>query len=79
MFYAKNADASPHTITIAAPVALANCGGFGELAVEDIVITLPATTGEQAFVIPIGYSSNGLFSLVYDDVTSVTIGAFSLS
>lgn len=79
MFYGKNADTSPHTITISAPVSTADCGNYGSVDIDDIVITLPANTGEQAFTVPLGYASSGVISLAYDAVTSVTIGVFSLA
>lgn len=79
MFYAKNADTSSHTITISAPVSSADCGNYGSVDIDDIVITLPANTGEQSFTVPLGYASNGTISLTYDAVTSVTVGVFSLS
>lgn len=75
----QNADASPHTLTIAAPVASANCGNYGSLDVDPIAFVVAA--GEIGFLtIPNGYvDSDQNFAWTYDDVTSVTIGVFSLS
>ena len=71
-----NGDASPHTVTIAAPVSDTNCGNYGSLPVSDIVINIPASE-ERSFRVPSGYSVNGLLSWTYDAVTSVTVGVFS--
>ena len=79
MFYAKNTDGSPHTVTIVAPVSAADCSPYGSLPVSNIVVSLPATTGEQAFTIPLGYAVNGSFNLTYDAVTDVKVGVYSLS
>lgn len=74
----SNADASSHTVTITAPVPSANCGSYGTLPVEDIVHAVAA--GEQvSFTIPSGYADQGSYTWAYDDVTSVTVGVFSLS
>jgi hypothetical protein len=78
VFAVANADASPHTVTIVAPVSSTVCGSFGSLDIEDKVITIPA--GEtQLFTLPLGYSETGLFTFAYDDVTDVTVGGFALS
>lgn len=79
LFYAKNADASPHTITITPAVSSTDCGNYGELDVDPLTWTLPANTGNQAFTVPLGYAVSGSYNLAYDDVTSVTIGVFSLA
>lgn len=78
LFIVANGDVSPHTVTITPPVASTICGTFGSVDLEPRVITVPA--GEsQLFTIPSGYSDAQLFTLVYDDVTMVTIGGFSLA
>lgn len=78
LFRVLNGDASPHTVTIAAPVSETSCGAYGQLAVSDIAITVPA--GEsRLFTIPLGYASGGLFALTYDAVTSVSVGGFAYS
>lgn len=79
LIYAKTTNASPSTITVTPPVSTTDCGGFGELDVDPLVFTLAATTGEQAFTIPLGYASNGIITLVYSAVTDVTVGVFSLA
>jgi len=75
----KNADASPHTLTVAKPKASADCGNLGSLVVADI--TLVVAAADTGFVsIPQGYvDAGGDFSWTYDDVTSVTIGVFSIA
>lgn len=74
-----NGDASPHTLTVAAPSATADCGNLGELAVEDITLVVAASN--TGFVsIPLGYiDGSGNFSWTYDAITSVTIGVFSIA
>lgn len=75
----SNADAAPHTLTVAAPTSTTNCGGYGALDVEDITLTVAA--GDTGFVsIPPAYiDGNGDYSWTYDAVTSVTVGVFSIS
>ncbi len=74
-----NGDASPHTLTVAAPTATTDCGNFGELDVEDI--TLVVAAGDTGFVsIPLAYiDGSGDFAWTYDAITSVTIGVFSIA
>jgi hypothetical protein len=74
-----NGDASPHTLTVAAPTATTDCGNFGSLPVADL--TLVVAAGDIGFLtIPPGYrDSDNLFSWTYDGVTDVTIGVFSLA
>lgn len=78
LFVVTNSDTSAHTVTITAPVASTVCGSYGQLAVEDKVITVAA--GEtQMFTIPLGYGDANLFTLTYDAITDVTVGGFALS
>lgn len=73
-----NADGSPHTLTVTAPEATANCGDLGSLAVADL--TLVVANGNIGFLtIPSGYGDGEDFSWTYDAITSVTVGVFSLS
>lgn len=74
-----NGDASPHTLTVAAPVANTACGNFGSLPVADL--TLVVAAGDIGFLtIPPGYrDSDGNYAWTYDDVTDVTVGVFSLA
>lgn len=77
-FVVANGDVSPHTVTITPPVSSTVCGNFGSVDLDPRVITVPA--GEsQLFTIPSGYADTQLFTLVYDDVTSVTVGGFALA
>ncbi len=75
----KNADAAPHTLTVAKPAASADCGNLGALTVDDI--TLVVAAADIGFVsIPQGYvDSGGDFSWTYDAITSVTVGVFSIA
>ena len=69
----NNADASSHTVTISAPVSTNKCPPYGNQAVADVAIVVPA--GEQhIFTVPSGYGVNSLLLLTYDAVTSVTVG-----
>lgn len=72
----KNADAAPHTATVN---SRSNCSqGFD----HDVVVTIPATTGDvKVGPFPKGRfdDSNGRITWTYDDVTSVTVGAFRLT
>lgn len=73
-----NADAAPKVVTIAAPVPNINCAGYGQLPLTDIVHNVAA--GERVFfTVPTGYAVDGQFVWTYDDVTSVTVGVFSLA
>ena len=73
-----NADVGSHTLTVAAPVANADCDPYGSLPVADL--TLVVAAGTYGFItIPPGYGASNLFSWTYDDVTSVTVGVFSLA
>lgn len=74
-----NGDASPHTATVAAPVASAVCEPYGALTVSAIAIVVPA--GEtRSFTIPAGYSdASNQFAWTYDAVTSVSVAVFSLA
>lgn len=78
LLWMKNADVGPHTLTIDAPVATAQAGGFGSQAIADIVVAVPA--GEsRGITIPAGYAVLGVVSWTYDDETGVSVGVFSLA
>jgi len=69
----NNGDASSHTVTITPPIATKNCPPFGNQALADIAIVIPA--GEQhIFTVPSGYSASSLITLTYDAITSMTVG-----
>lgn len=68
--HVKNGDASPHTVTVATP------GTVAGLAISDLTATIPAA--EERMIGPIDQyfrASDGLASISYDGVTSVTIAA----
>lgn len=75
----QNADASAHTLTVAAPVASVECGGYGALDVD--AMTLVVAAGDIGFLaIPREYAdANNDLAWTYDDVTSVTVGVFSIA
>ena len=74
----QNTDAAAKTITIAAPVTEANCGNYGELAVEDMVFVI-AQDELETFSIPAGYAVDGKFNISYSAVTGVLVGGFSIA
>lgn len=74
-----NTDASAHTLTVAAPVAEANCGNYGALTVDPLTLVL-ATNQSGFLAIPNGYvDANNNFAWTYDAVTGVKIGVFSIA
>lgn len=71
--HVKNGDSSEHTVTIATPKTVDG------LAVADGTWTVPAS--EERLIGPIGdvfRDSDGMASITYDGVTSVTIAAFRI-
>ena len=75
----SNIDASPHTLTVAAPVATTRKAGFGDLSVSALNLTVAAGGDFGLITIPAEYAVSNEYSWTYDDVTGVTIGVFSLS
>lgn len=71
----ENGDVSPHTLTVAAPVATKDCGNLGALDVDPIVLTV-AAGAIGVLALPAGYANLGVFEWTYDDVTNVTVGVF---
>ena len=77
-FVIENTDASPHNMTIVAPVANTKTSQFGNLPVTDLDIVVAA--GEtQAFTVPIGYQVTGKFLFTYDSITGIKVGGFSIA
>ncbi len=71
-----NGDASPHTLTVAAPSATTQCAGYGDLPLPDL--TLVVAAGDTGMItIPLKYAVNSEFTWTYDDVTSVTLSVLS--
>lgn len=74
----KNAAGAPIDVTVQTPAVVAG------LAVADLVVTIPATTGQKkigpfntrAFNRPAGGSDAGLVYVDFSAVTSVTVGLF---
>ena len=71
----NNTDSVPHTLTVAAPVASANCGDLGSLPVGPIPLIV-ANGNIGLLTIPSGYGDGVNFSWTYDDETGVEIGVF---
>jgi len=71
----KNADASPITVTIETP------GTVDGLAIGDLAVVIPATTGDKLIgpFPPDTYNQpDGTIKATFSAVASVTIGAFRL-
>lgn len=72
--HVKNAGGSPVTVTIPATVDNFSQAGFGDIPIEDIVVVVPATTGDMYIYIPTqSHGSGGSSSIGYSAVTSVTV------
>lgn len=77
--YMANGDVAPHTLTVAAPTSSVNCGGYGELPVDPLTLTV-AASGLGTIAVPSQYvDSSGNFAWTYDAVTSVTVGVTSVA
>lgn len=73
--YVKNAAGSPITVTIATP------GTVDGLAIADLTVSVPATTGERMigpFPPGIYNQSDGTVYVDWSSATSVTAGVFRL-
>lgn len=67
------------TATIAAVQTTVKTGIAGDITVDDIVVTVPATTGRKKIgPFPPAYINAGIVTVVYSGTTSVTAGAFHL-
>lgn len=67
------------TATIAAVQTTIKTGIAGDVTVDDIVVTVPATTGRKKIgPFPAAYINAGIVTVAYSGVTSVTAGAFYL-
>ena len=71
-----NGDASPITVTIAAP-----CNFYGSVAKPDLAVTV-AASGEKMIPVPAtpfaDPSDSGLAAIAYSAVTSVTVAALRI-
>lgn len=72
VLHVVNGDASPHTATVVVPGTR-----FGQ-ALADVAVAVPA--GEERFIGPLtsDLATNGVVSITYDAVTSVTVAALSV-
>lgn len=75
--HVKNSGSST-TLTIAARVAAYNAPGFGDIPISDIVVTIPATTGDKMVEIPPESHGIGGASLAWSQVTGITVAYFEL-
>lgn len=70
--HVKNGSASPITVTVTTP------GTYSGLAIADVSVSVPATTGERL----IGPLPSNLFGntvdVAYSAVTTVTVAAFQI-
>lgn len=67
------------TVTIPRAVPTINNPNFGDIAISDISVVVPATTGDKMIVVdPGGHAPGGVASIQYSGTTGVTIGAFRL-
>lgn len=75
----KNGDASPHTATIQVQRANAAVEGFGSIVFADIAVAVPASEERWIKAPQIPYNDgDGKVHVVYDAVTSVTVGVFRM-
>ncbi|WP_282703247.1 hypothetical protein [Streptomyces sp. CC219B] len=70
--YVNNADASPHTVTVATP------GTVKGLAVADASLVVAAGDHGLLPLNNVYRGANGRAAITYDGVTSVTVAAFEL-
>lgn len=70
--HVKNAGASPDTVTVVIP------GTYLGVALADLTVSVPATTGDRMIAIPAAAMepSTGLITVTHSFTTSVTQGLF---
>lgn len=72
ILHAKNGDASPKTVTVAAEVVSTEKPGFGTLTKANAEVSVPATG--EAFLGPFPTTAFGVATeITYSDVTSLTL------
>lgn len=75
----ENAGGGAVTVTAARSRTAVTKINFGEIAISDIALNVPATTGSVMFKAPLGsHSAGGIVSLTYSGVTSVTVRAIEV-
>lgn len=74
-----NAGGGGITVTAARSRSVVHKINFGDIAIADIALAVPATTGNIGFKAPLGsHSAGGIVQLTYSGVTSVTVRAVSV-
>lgn len=74
--HVKNGGGSPVTVTVTAVRASVGLAGFGDIPIDDISVSVPATTGDKMIAVdPAGHASAGVATVTYSGVTSLTIAA----
>ena len=72
---AKNTSTGSNTVTIAKQRDV-SVGGYGLLALADIVVIVPPTTGEKWIAVPPGaYNAGGKVQVTYSAVAGLTVAA----
>ena len=67
------------TVTIPKARSVLNQADFGDVPISDIVVVIPATTGDKMIALdPGGHAPGGIASIGYSSATGVTVGAFRL-
>lgn len=77
--FIKNADASVHTVTVAAQDSTVSTEQYGKLTKNDAEITVAA--GKEGFIGPFPpsvFNSNGQASITYDGVASLSIAVVTI-
>lgn len=75
----KNAGGAPINVTIPAVQLTVDTVVAGALPVSDLVVSIPATTGNKKIgPIPAAYINSGIVTANFSGITSVTAGAFRL-
>jgi hypothetical protein len=76
--FVDNQQASSVTVTISAVRSVVQVGGYGSVAISDIVVTIPATK-QYAIIVPYAsHSAAGTTTVTYSSTTSVKAAAVRL-
>lgn len=79
LFMMNNGDASSHTATFATAAANVSVDGFGSLPNAALTLVVAAGDIGMIYVPPLSHGTAGRATVTYDDVTTVTVGAFKSS
>jgi hypothetical protein len=73
VLHVKNTGAET-TVTIPATIDSINLSGMGDVPIENIVVVVPATTGEKfIYIPPQSHGAGGSAAINYSQVTGVTV------